>query len=338
MPNVEVLEPSVVLVVAGRNVTEYVQDHLLSLTYTDYLEGESDTLEVKLEDVDRNWQGPWYPEHGDSVVASIGYEKGYKRGQWLPCGDFQIDEVELEPDPDVFTIKALAAGTEHKLRTASAVAYDETTLADIAGQVAKRNGLELEGEIGDVQLIRVTQAQERDLPFLRRLADEYGYAFTVRGKQLCMYKRSDLKAESAVRTLRRSEGYRFTFRDKITHVVESAAVTYHDPVTKETYTGEAQDSESKIRRHSRDARKINIRAENPAQAQLKADAALERANEDQTEASASMMGEVDLVAGVNIELEGWGAFDGKYQIKQSTHTYGRGQGYTTSIECRRVRK
>lgn len=337
MANIEVLEPAVVLVVAGRDVTEYVQDHLISLTYTDYLEGQSDTLDVTLEDVDKNWQGPWYPQHGDALVASIGYAKGYKRGEWLQCGDFQIDETELETDPDVFSIKALAAGTEHKLRTPSAVAYDETTLADVASQVAERNGLELMGDIEEVALTRVTQAQERDLPFLTRLADEYGYAFTVRGKKLCMYKRSELKAQSPIRTLRRADGYRFHFRDKITHVVESAAVSYHDPVTKETYTGEAADSESKIRRHSRDAHKINIRAETPEQAQLKADAALEAANEDQTTASSTMMGEVDLVAGVNFMAEGWGALDGKYQITQSTHTFGRNQGYTTTIECRRVR-
>lgn len=338
MANIEVLQPSVVLVLAGANMTEYVQKNLLSLTYTDYLEGESDTLDVELEDVKGQLQGPWYPTHGDVMIASIGYEKGYLRGEWLPCGEFQIDEVAVNGPPDSVTIKGLAAGTEHKLRTPSAVAYDETTLADIAGQVAERNGLKLEGDIADVELIRVTQAQERDLPFLRRLADEYGHAFTVRDGKLMMYKRSDLKAQAPRRKVKREDVSSWQFQDKITHVVESAAVSYHDPLTKETYTGEAADSESKIRRHSRDAHKINIRAETPEQAQLKADAALERANEDQTTCTLTMMGAVDLTAGTNIDLEGWFAMDGKYQIKQSTHSISRGQGYTTSIECRRVRQ
>lgn len=337
MAAIETLRPSLVLVLAGNDVSQYVQDRVLSLTYTDYLEGQSDTLDLTLEDVDAELQGTSYPEHGDTLTASIGYSEGYKRGEWLPCGEFQIDEVEVSGPPDQVSIKALAAGTEHKLRTASAVGYDEITLADIAERVAERNGLKLEGEVADVEIIRVTQAHERDLPFLRRLADEYGHGFTVRGDKLVMFKRSDLKAEAPVRTLRREDLSSWSFRDKITTVVESAAVSYHDPVTKETYTGEAQDSESKIRRHSRDARKINIRAETPEQAQLKADAALERANEDQTECTLSMMGEVDLVAGVNIELEGFFALDGKYQIKQSTHVYQRGRGYSTSIQCRRIR-
>lgn len=340
MANIESLEPSVVLVIAGKDVTKFVQENLLSLTYTDYLEGESDSLEVVLEDADGKWLGPWYPTHGDELSASIGYDRGYKAGQWLPCGDFQIDEVEPDGPPASVAIKGLAAGTEHKLRTASAVAYDETTLADVADQVAKRNGLELQGDVEEIALTRVTQAHERDLPFLRRLADEYGYAFTVRGGKLCMYKRAELKKTDAVRTLRPEDVSRWRFQDKITHVVESASVSYHDPVTKETFTGEAQDSgdEIRTRRHSKDARKINIRAENAEQAQLKADAALERANEDQTTCTLDMMGETDLVAGVNVQLEGWGAMDGKYQIKQSRHTVQRGQGYTTSIECRRVRQ
>lgn len=339
MANVETLRPSLVLVLAGKDVSRYVEANLISFVYTDYLEGQSDTLEVVMEDVDRELQGTSYPKHGDALTASIGYAEGYKRGEWLFCGDFQIDEVEVEGPPDEVSIKGLAAGTEHQLRTPSAVGYDETTLAEIAEQVAARNGLKLEGEVGEVQIMRVTQAHERDLPFLRRLADEYGHGFTVRGEKLIMFKRADLKAQEPVRKIQREDLSRYGFRDKITHVVESAAVSYLDPVTKETYTGEAVESgdEARTRRHSQDARKINIRAETPEQAQLKADAALEAANEDQTEATLTLMGEVDLVAGVNIELEGFMALDGKYQIKSSRHSLTRGQGYTTSIEVRRIR-
>jgi uncharacterized protein len=339
MANLETLRPSLVLVLAGKDVSRYVEKNLVSFVYTDHLEGESDTLDVTLEDVDADIQDASYPVHGDAMAASIGYSEGYKRGEWLFCGDFQIDEVEVSGPPDQVSIKALAAGTEHKLRTPSAVGYDETTLADIADQVAQRNGLKLSGDVADVQVMRVTQAQERDLPFLRRLADEYGHGFTVRGDQLVMFRRADLKAQEPVRTLRREDLSGWRFRDKITHVVASAAVSYLDPVTKEVYTGEAVESgdEARTRRHSRDARKINIRAETPEQAQQKADAALERANEDQTEATLDMMGEVDLVAGQNIELAGFHALDGKYQIKSSRHSLTRAAGYTTSIECRRIR-
>ena len=49
------------------------------------------------------------------------------------------------------------------------------------------------------------------------------------------------------------------------------------------------------------------------------------------------MGAPDLVAGVNVTLSGFHALDGKYQITTSRHTITRGQGYTTSIDCRRVR-
>lgn len=337
MANIETLEPSIVLTIAGRDVSAYVQDQVLSFVYVDHLEGESDTLELDLEDAAAIWQGDWYPQHGDAMSASIGYSKGYLQGEWLPCGDFQIDETELETPADVFRIRALAAGTEHQLRTPSAKGYDETTLADIAAQVAERNGLELQGDIADIQILRVTQAQERDLPFLRRLADEYGHAFTVRGNKLCMYKRADLKKEPAAVTLTRLDVATARFKDKISAEVASTSVSYQDPALKEMHTGEMDDQEGKIRRHSRDAHRINIRAESPEQAQLKAEAALERANEDQTTCNITMMGDVRLVAGVNVDLVGWGAFDGKYQIKTSRHTFGRGQGYTTDIEGRRVR-
>ena len=46
-------------------------------------------------------------------------------------------------------------------------------------------------------------------------------------------------------------------------------------------------------------------------------------------------GDPDLLAGVTVLLDGWGAFDGKYIIKQSKHSVSSA-GYTTTVTLRRV--
>ena len=47
----------------GRDITEAVSDSLLSMTYTDNIQ-EADEIRITVEDVDGNWQGPWYPKVG----------------------------------------------------------------------------------------------------------------------------------------------------------------------------------------------------------------------------------------------------------------------------------
>ena len=49
----------------------------------------------------------------------------------------------------------------------------------------------------------------------------------------------------------------------------------------------------------------------------------------------TLPGDVGLVAGVTVELRGWGGWDGKYIITKAVHTVGRG-GYTTQISIRKV--
>ncbi|PTT82945.1 late control protein D, partial [Pseudomonas sp. HMWF005] len=170
----QVPEARFVLTYQQSNITRNVSLHLLSLTYSDFLTGEADSLEVELEDTEGKWRDAWYPGHGDTLALAIGWEGESLR----TLGRFEIDEVELNCPPSTITIHALATGIKASLRTTEHRAYESTTLDAIAKQVADRQGLELIGSIEPIKLDRVTQ-QESDLTFLRNLAAEYDYAFKV---------------------------------------------------------------------------------------------------------------------------------------------------------------
>lgn len=49
-----------------RNITSDIAPYVLSVTYTDYLSGQSDELEVTLEDSDGRWINAWYPRRETS--------------------------------------------------------------------------------------------------------------------------------------------------------------------------------------------------------------------------------------------------------------------------------
>lgn len=333
MEAMSVPSPKVIVIYAQKDITADIGPSLIEVVYTDYMEGESDSVELVLEDVEHKWQNAWYPQHGDQINLQI----GYAGAALLPCGDFEVDEIELYGPPDVIRIKALSAGVKRSVRTRNGRAYESTTLADIAATIAKRNQMKLVGKIEHVKIGRITQVYETDLTFLKRVAQEYGYSFSVRGNQLVFFKRAEIKSAAAMLTLGRTDVSSFRFRDKVHGIVSSSTVSYHDPRAKITRKHKVKDATAKTNRHGADEAKVNVRAEDDAQARLKANALLDRMNEDQTGASITMPGLVKAMAGVNVTLAGFGQMEGKYTITQSRHRFSRGPGYTSEIELKRVR-
>ncbi|MEX3614146.1 MAG: hypothetical protein VB141_10450 [Burkholderia gladioli] len=78
-----------------KDITAAITPYLIDVTYTDRSDGESDSVEITVEDTDRRWQNAWYPTHGDTLTVAI----GYAGETLLPCGVFEIDEIELDAPP-----------------------------------------------------------------------------------------------------------------------------------------------------------------------------------------------------------------------------------------------
>jgi len=48
-------------------------------------------------------------------------------------------------------------------------------------------------------------------------------------------------------------------------------------------------------------------------------------------------GTILLVAGVNVTIQGFGNFDGRYHVVSSKHALSRSDGYRTEVEIRQLR-
>lgn len=322
------LKPVWVLVYEGVDISADIAPFVIRVEYTDHAHGESDEITVDIEDNDHRWINGWYPSKGDRITLYLGYDGR----PLMPCGDFELDDVEWTAPPDVVKLKGLAAGVTPALRTENTVAYEGQTLRQVAETVAKRHGLQVVGTIDDIRLERITQLKERDLAFLKKQAEDYGHVFSVRGTQLVFHRVADLEAADAGVTLDRSDLTRISIRDKTRQVYGKAEVRYHNPVTRELLAHEI----AAAKPATGDTLKLTVRAENPAQAEAKAKAALSQANRSEAKGTLEMIGEPRLVGGANLNLTGCGRFDGKWAIERSTHTIDRGKGYTTSIEIRGV--
>ena len=79
---------------------------------------------------------------------------------------------------------------------------------------------------------------------------------------------------------------------------------------------------------------VNQRCESQADAERIARSRLRQANMATVKGSLMMIGDIRMSAGLNINLEGFGVFDGKYFIDTATHTVD-GSGYKTSLQIHR---
>ena len=308
-----------------KDITKDVSNQVLNIEYTDFEHGQSDEITITFDDTQKLWQSSWIPSKGDSLRVFIGYE-GEKL---LNCGIFEIDEIEFATPPDILTVKAIATGITKALRQNNSVAYENKTLKQIASEIAQKHSLTLVGEIEDVRVERITQNQERDLTFLKKLAEQYGYIFKIAEGKLVFYKTEKLTGADAAKILYKSDLSRISLTEKTSKNYKSVTVSYHNPKTGKKITATAK-NENCVKG---DTLKINERCENKQQALLKAKAALAKGN-NTIEGSIDLVGNPNLVAGLNVELKNLGYFSGKYHITQTRHFIDRTAGYGTSLEVK----
>jgi hypothetical protein len=315
------LKPIFKIEYENKDITAHISPNVLSVSYTDFEHGQSDEMEIQVEDKDNLWKSSWYPSKGDALKLNIGYE-GEKL---LNCGSFEIDELEFTSPPDTITLKALAANIKKSLRQSNSVAYENKTLKQIAQEIANKHNLKFVGNIKDVKIKRITQHKKRDLEFLKNLAEEYGYIFKISDNKLTFYETAKLKNTNSAVIINKSDLISFNIRDKTHEQYKSCEVVYHNPKTKKAVTSKINGNSSKA-----DSLKLNSRCENKEQAILKAQASMDK--NCPVEGSISVMGNPHLVAGLNIELKGLYHLSGKYHITQAKHSIDRTSGYKTDLE------
>lgn len=338
---------SVRVSVNGHDATDYMLPSLLDFSYTDNLSGKADEVQISLQDREARWNGPWKPQKGMKVEASLTVKDWFAPGEdsTLPCGSFKIDEITLDGPPDVFKIKAVSASLTSGLREeAKTRAWENQSLKGVAGQIAQEHGLELQYVGEDAPLSRQDQREEADLPFVNRLAHERAMHCKVHDNKLILDDSIKAEQKKTSLTLSRVGGdcpvTRYSFKQSSASTdYTKTEVAYTDPSTGKVHTATATvppppemvgPPEEKVLQQ-------NVRVESSGEAMRIGGAALHNANKSTNTASVDCMGHPGLVAGLTVNLAGFGDFSGAYLIEKATHKVGGSGGYTTALELRKCR-
>lgn len=323
---VNVSQATVKLVYNNKDITHDLQPWFMNMSYTDKMEGEADELEVVLRNDDDRFINSWQPQQGDTLAATI------IMGQLqLPCGVFVVDEFTVENSRDsggVATIKALAAGVKDSIRTKYSVAHEGKTLKQIAVTIATKYNYKVQGIIKDFPIVRVTQFHETDLGFLHRLAQDHGYAFSLRGSTLVFTYYADLNSAANVFTVNRTECIgtpRIT--DKITGVYNKGHLKHFNSKLKKTFEALQEAGANP----SADVYRQLDKVDSADEADYKIGGRLYRKNLEQKTMDITVPGNTYYVCGSNIQTNGWGNYDIKWMIAQSTHKVNSNENYVTGM-------
>lgn len=323
MADIKVPKADYCLIYKNKDITKSVKQFVETITIIDNEHGESDSLDIVMNDSDGRWKSNWYPSKGDKISISVGYE-----GQKLyDFGSFEIDEIDYSLNPETATIKALSTSSSTNIKDKNTRAFENITLVAIAKQIGKLHGFTVVGNQGFIQLQRVTQKQESDLAFLKRIAEEYGYIFKIADKKLAFHQIEKLEQAKPLIIVRKTDIINGNIRDKVHGAYNDVQVQYYDSKAKELRSTKVKKNKN---HKTGKVLKLNIRAENKQQATQKAKAALSGKSGAFVEGNLTIYGNPFARAGCNFSLTDLKKLDGKYHIKTATHNID--DGYTVDME------
>ena len=257
---------------------------------------------------------------------------GSGRSGVLNCGTFEIDSAKLAGPPMKTTLSGTSIPYTSTLRMQKKCrSWENTSLQAIAAQIAAEAGLSLMYECAEnPKYSKKEQVQQSDIRFLQTLCHAEGKALKITALSVVIFDKQDYDGKPPIKNITYGSSDILSFRlstNMKDTAYTSCHVSYSDSEKKETieYTFTPDSSAG-----TGQVLEINEKVADTAEAMRIAKKRLREKNEGEITASFSMVGDVQLVAGVVVQLRGFQSFDRKYRVKSAKHKLLG--GYTTDIE------
>lgn len=162
-----------------KDITQIVNDRLISLNIADNRGFEADMLELELSDHDGLLELP--PRNATIQVAI-----GWHRSLLVDKGKYLVDEVQFSGAPDKVNIRARSADLKGSLSEKKERSFDKIKLTALVEQIAQENQLKakVSESYSHITIHHIDQTSESDINLLTRLAQEYDAIATVKNGTL----------------------------------------------------------------------------------------------------------------------------------------------------------
>ncbi len=269
-------------------------------------------------------------------VGIVQIESG--RRNLLDCGTFEIDTIRSSGPPAKITLKGTSLPVASVIRTTKRnKAWENIRLSAIGSQIASRSGMKCSFYSDyDPVYKRQEQSDESDIVFLQRLCKAAGLALKCTANTIVMFDEAEYEKKKPVLTIEKGKAdvLNWSLSDGTSDTAYSSchvSYTNESGITIEyTYTPRVDNP------GTGQVLEVNEKVTSREEARQLAMKRLRQKNKNRFSASFTLVGSCSAVAGVTVNVIGWGSFDGKYLVERATHSVSGSGGYTTSIELHKV--
>lgn len=257
----------------------------------------------------------------------------------LSCGEFELDSINCGVGPSEVTIKGTSIPYASTIRQQKKTrGWEAYYLSGIAAEIAANGGMGLLYlSANNPYYNRREQYQTPDTTFLKNLCHDAGVSMKITNNIIVLYDQAEYEKRDAVLTIRYGDGSYVGKPSLKTGKAEtqyaSCRVRYTNPATGKCIQAVAYVEDYKADDKKNQQLEVTARVSSYAEAKSLAEKRLRLHNKFERIVSFTLLGNSEIVAGLNVMLEGFGMWDGKYVTKTAKHTVGS-SGYTTAITGR----
>lgn len=312
----------------GVNVWGDIKEYVTDIEFVEVASGETDSFDITMTDTAEHFINDWLIDTGTEINAKFKLINWTKPNSefWIDCGTFLCDALKVRGFPIEVTIKSLALPVHGTKNTKK---WEKISISAIAQDICNWLGCELKFYADDITLKSRQQSRQTDIEFLFRLCEEYGFGMKVYRNSIVIFDRERQDAADAVETINISDiANSFTIDD-------NEQGTYTGAECK--YKPEKSDTELTYSCGTRERILVlETSATSAKEAELKAKAALYKANSERVKLKITTSGKKSIYPGTNYYFTGLGKYSGKYAIDKSIHTLSGKDTYKVTIEAHAV--
>jgi len=308
--------PSYKLIVNGKDVTTSLKKYILGIEYTDAKDNEADGFKIRFHG--ENFAPP---EYKDILKVWLGFE-----GNLWYIGSFSVLKSRLEHRTKVISITGTPVNFSTQIKEKRTQSYENVSLDQVLQKIAKRNDLSVKNSFYDLMFLHLSQDDQSDLDFMRKVASDIGATFAIKNDTILFRPKKGGDKESELPT--------FTIDADLTDNL------YLEMLDKTLYNSGVASwqstKENKVLSVSvgSGSPALNVRGsfQSEAEAMVKLKAELNKKNKGTVRGGFDYEG-MNIVAGGKLTIKNlpnakWG---NGFDVQQVKHTWGD-NGYTINVE------